>query len=133
MNKYNFELENYFVDKCIVKEKKDRIRYELTNLKKRNRCIDRFSHNCKSFLVNDCLETNSIDECISLIKKNVKNQEMYCVSMYDLVPQTAKIEDIKSYFETTSSPLIVISHNVIIIKEEFEYRFVAYVFVFNVK
>jgi len=80
----NNEYEKIFVDKFILKSKRPRIAYELTNTKKRKTAIGRFCHNSLDYIEESKIifagDSISIDELNNLIKKYTNAKECYLIS-----------------------------------------------------
>lgn len=62
-------LERYFINNFIIKNKQERLIYELSNKKKRQFAISRFSHNAQEYIKSDTILSVGTDIEIEMILK----------------------------------------------------------------
>lgn len=83
----NKEWETNFTNKFIIKNRRSRILYELSNEKKRKDGIWRFCHGASRYIINSKIiyEGNSIsnEEINVLIKKYTNEKQCYIISGYE--------------------------------------------------
>ena len=114
----NTELD--FINKYIVKEKKERLIYEFSNLKEK--AILRFSHNI------DCLIKRNIK--INQIRVNelinIKiNKMVYIISLDKINGEYLLYSEAINHLINQYMPVILISDNFVIIKTEDEYFYLS--------
>lgn len=115
----DFDIETFFVKKSIKSEYQERILFELTSKKHREKAVSRFAHSASIYLKNDFL--NCDFSCfINQFVHNKKNKTCYIISngLYDgeSLPTQEAIEFCQKSYVT----VILISSNFIAIKEEVE-------------
>lgn len=80
----NSEYEKKFVTKFIIKNKRQRIEYELTNIKKRKNAISRFCHNSLSYIDESKIvysgNSITIHELNKLMNEYTKEKQCYLIS-----------------------------------------------------
>ena len=106
-----------FIDRCILSSKKDRLSYELNTLKKRRNFIDRFCHDSKKYINQNCIMASiTIKELNS--KVNIIDDEFYVLS--DLYPNGIMMccVDFISFVNNEFWAVIAIGRTSAIVKEE---------------
>ena len=114
----NTELD--FINKYIVKEKKERLIYEFSNLKEK--AILRFSHNINCLIKRD-IKINQIrvNELI-----NIKiNKMVYIISLDKINGEYLLYNDAINHLINQYMPVILIGDNFVIIKTEDEYFYLT--------
>ncbi len=113
--------EEVFIDKFVVKQIKDRLLYELSSVKYREKAIWRFSHGAENILKSSKIvfkgTSNNIPE---LILKYITPEEGYFMSLGE---EDGKIYDFDKAIQiiiSANMPIIYIMNEVVFIKEEQE-------------
>lgn len=83
--------EEYFVNTFIIKSKRERLLYELSNIKKRQDAISRFNHRCIMHIDDRKLvyQGNSIDreELLSYIDQYTYDKQCYILAYNEIYDQ----------------------------------------------
>ena len=120
----NSEKENEFINLFIVKEKADRLKYELSKKDKRKTGIGQFCHNINDMIKTQYLyqkmNTSSPNELYGIIRKISKSDVAYVISYDDRIDGTEQklFEAINSCIYYGMPSIIIIEKVVIIITEQ---------------
>ena len=114
-------MEEKFVKMFIQKQYQDRLRFELTS-KKREKAINRFSHNAKQLLKENLIlkqgEKISKEDIEKVFKKET-NKDVYLISLNPIYDQ--KLEGFSSainIFFDEFLPMIIIGESFALIRQE---------------
>lgn len=114
----NNVLEMNFINKYIIKEKKDRLIYEFSNPKKRENALMRFSHNVESLVNNKFIKYRCDDKTLNKYI-NVK-KDLYVISLDKLNGEVCTSEEAFSQLKNQYMPVIIIDDDFVVIKSENE-------------
>ena len=114
----NTELD--FINKYIVKEKKERLIYEFSNLKEK--AILRFSHDINKYIKkNKKINKIKINDLY-----NIKlNEKVYIISLDKINGEYLLYSDAINHLINQYMPVILIDNNFVIIKTEDEYFYLT--------
>lgn len=119
----DFDYEQFFVQHFIVKNKRERLQFELLNERKRQKAISRFNHGTMKYIDGRNLIYSGNDISWSnlkeLIYKNTDERKCYIISSYKEIDQTIiKAEDLFEYVIGLGRASIMIFTNMVVIEEE---------------
>jgi hypothetical protein len=112
----NIDIETSFVKKYIKKEYQDRLLFELSSKKNRQRAISRFSHDSDIILINSFVKTN-IEK---LKQQNNEHKKIYIISEDECDGTIMELSQAFDFLEKTYMAAILISDKFAIVKEEIE-------------
>lgn len=121
----NFDYEHFFIHHFIVKNKRDRLQYELLNKSRRENAISRFDHGTMKYIDERkliyCGNDISWEALKKMIYKNTNERECYVISIYEEIDRTmVKIQDLFDCVIGLGRASIMIFTNMALIKAEQE-------------
>lgn len=120
----NSKIENKFIDLFINKEKKERLKFELSKEKKRKIAIMRFCHNTSDMIKKSYIykETNSSDvhEIYRHLKNISKSNFAYIISYDEEIDGTEKnlTEAIEACLYIGMPSIVILENTALIITEQ---------------
>lgn len=119
----NFDYEQFFIHYFIVKNKRERLQFELLNESKRERAISRFDHGAMKYLDERKIIYSGNDiswsDLKNLIEKNTDEQSCYVISFYEEIDRTMiKVKDLFDRVIGLGCASIMVFTNMAIIETE---------------
>ena len=112
------KIEIEFVKKCIKETYQERILFELQSKKHREKAILRFSHSSENILKNNFVKSNISNMQSILSKKTLEKCYIISDALYD--GEMLEFNDAVEYCKEAYMPVILISPQFVVIKEEVE-------------
>ena len=112
--------ESIFVDKYIAKSKKDRLKFELTTSKNRERFMLRFCHDAEKYIVSNKIVFHGKTKDVFTKKMIEANEGIYVLSLKYINGLFMNIYELQQYLNTEYMSVIVITNSFVLIKEENE-------------
>ena len=116
------EIEEDFINKFIVKNKRERLKFELNNSKKRKDGIGRFCHNANKLVCNNKIyESGDLSENIllSLIKEYGKDSKSYVIAFNEeLDKKFMTHQEVIEKVIGNGMAAVIINHDIAIIETE---------------
>lgn len=112
-------IESVFIEKCIKKEYRDRMIYELQSQKKREKALSRFAHSAGEVL-QEYFSLVNISDLQDQLKINVnKTEKCYVISngVYDKA--FVNYDDAINILKQSYSSVILVFEKCIVVKEEY--------------
>lgn len=115
MNNY----QELFITKYVKIIKQDRLKYEIDSKKKKNNFLNHFCHDTFKYVDEKKIIYNGkYSEIVDIFEQF--NKEIFYVISTDFDGKMMNMNDLKQYLSNEYMPVIAISYNVVIIKEEME-------------
>ena len=113
------ELEGYFIETFVKKEKRERLRHELSHPNKRYAGLDRFCHQAEAFLDQRKihLQGNDLERQMEFVSFVGKHKGQCLILAADVYPdgQTMELEEALSFATKWTEAVIIIHHGFAIV------------------
>lgn len=119
----NFNYEHFFIQHFIVKNKRERLRFELLNKSRRQDGISRFDHGTMKYIDERKLIYSGSDisweNLKKMIYKNTNEKKCYVISFYEEIDHTMiKVEDLFDWVIGLGRVSIMIFTNMALVEAE---------------
>lgn len=112
------KIEIEFVKKCVKETYQERLIFELQSKKHREKAILRFSHSSETILKNNFVKSTISNVQSISNKKSLEKCYVISDDLYD--GEILQFNDAIEYCKATYMPVVLISPQLIVIKEEVE-------------
>lgn len=109
-------IETKFVNKFVKKEYRDRLLFELSSLKHRQKAISRFSHNSEAVLIDDFVKM-SVEQ---IKQQKLKLKTIYIISGDECDGVFMEFFEGLTHLEKSYMAVILIGDEFVVVKEEIE-------------
>ena len=116
----DLNIETNFVRKCIKKEYQERLLFELSSKKHREKALSRLAHASQSILQNNCSPISVSDLRRHISHDLVDGKKCYVISGNQNDGEMLEMRHAIEYFEESSMLVIVIAPSFVVVKEELE-------------
>lgn len=119
----DFDYDHFFIQRFIIKNKRERLQYELSSKKRRQNAISRFDHGTMKYIEERKLIYSGRDisweNLKRMIFKNTNERKCYIISFYQEIDQTMiNIENLFDYVIGLGRASIMIFTNMALIEAE---------------
>lgn len=115
---HNIEID--FVKNYIRKQYQDRLIFELSSKKLREKALSRFSHSSETMLSPRFEQCDMQEICKFISIHNIMNQQCYIISFDKNDGKTLALSDAYECCKNSYMAMILISKNFVVVKEECE-------------